>query len=66
MTPLVSTPTDLIKCHLDSPATLCSFLSTQMSLGYLEQHNEASMYEMKATQNIKASNTMPPPKDSKY
>ena len=37
-----------------------------MSLGYLEQPNQAPMYEMNATQSIKASNTMPPPKDSKY
>ena len=31
-----------------------------MSLGYLEQPNKAPMYEMKATRNIKASNTKPP------
>ena len=43
-----------------------TLLGTQMPLAYLEQHRNASMYEMKATQNIKASNTMPPPKDSKY
>ena len=33
-----------------------------MSLGYLEQPNKAPMYEMKAIQNIKASNTKPPQK----
>ena len=37
-----------------------------MSLADLEQHHKASMYEMKATQNIKASNTKPPQRDSKY